>query len=352
MKNGYFHRVQEQTATRFWINNVTREQTKLAIEAGAVGCTQNPSFPYKMLVFEDASEREYVYGILDNILITQEDDNEAQIELQRALVENIAKSFSSIYEKSGGTQGFVSIQGDPFHEDTATIIKYARENHTMPNIMVKIPATKDGLEAISVLAAEGIPINATEVMATRQALDVARVYAEATNGMKNKPVIFYSHISGIFDEYLKNYVDKNGIDISEDILWQAGIAAAKKTYKIVNDKALNIGFIGGGARGLHHFTEMVGANAVVTINWKGTAEELINQNPYVIQRFLQATPPNVIETLCEKLPDFKKAYFANEIDPDEYEEFGPVVLFRSMFEGAWEKGNEIIAKYRKETGNE
>jgi len=39
---GYFHHVQAQTMTRFWINNVTREETRLAIEAGARGCTQNP----------------------------------------------------------------------------------------------------------------------------------------------------------------------------------------------------------------------------------------------------------------------------------------------------------------------
>ena len=350
MKQGYFHRVQAQTATRFWINNVTREQTRLAIEAGAVGCTQNPSFPYKMLVSDDESERAYVYGILDDILKTQKDDNEAQIELQRALVENIAQAFLPIYEKSGGTLGYVSIQGDPFREDTETIIKYAKANRTMPNIMIKIPATEEGLEAISVLAGEGVPINATEVMSTRQALDVATAYGGATAGMKEKPVIFYSHIAGIFDQYLANYVKENDIDISEDILWQAGSAVAKKAYKVVNDKALNVGFISGGARGLHHFTEMVGANAAVTINWKGTADELIKQNPYVLQRFFQPTPPEVIEALCEKLPDFKKAYFAYEIEQKEYEEFGPVVLFRSMFEDAWKKGNELIADRRNTKG--
>ena len=43
MSKNYFQRVHEQTATRFWINNVTREQARISIEAGAVGCTQNPS---------------------------------------------------------------------------------------------------------------------------------------------------------------------------------------------------------------------------------------------------------------------------------------------------------------------
>ena len=348
MSGGYFHRVQSQTPTRFWINNVTREEARLAIEAGAVGCTQNPSFPYKMLSCEDADELGYLHGLLDPILKHTESDNEAQIELQRALVENIAQAFFGIYQKSGGTQGFVSIQGDPFREDAQTIVRYARFNCSAPNIMAKVPVTAEGLKAIGVLAAEGIPINATEVMSVRQALDVANVYGQATQGMKRKPVIYFSHIAGIFDQYLKSYAAENQVKLSSDVLWQAGITVAKKIYELVNEKGLPVGFISGGARGLQHFTEMVGASAVVTINWKGTAEDLIQQNPPVVQRFLQSAPHSVIEELCAKLPDFYKAYFAYAISSEEYEDFGPVVLFRSMFEDAWKKANALIGERRKE----
>lgn len=348
MANDYFHRVQAQTATRFWINNVTREETRLAIEAGAVGCTQNPTFPYKMLTSEDEGERSYVVGLLDAILARRSDDDEAQVELQRALVENVARSFRGLFDASGGAQGFVSIQGDPFREDAESIVKSARFNCTSPNIMAKVPATADGLKAIAILAAEGVPINATEVMTVRQALDVAEVHRKATQGMRNRPVIYYSHIAGIFDEYLQNLVKREGIDVSPDALWQAGIAVAKKAYAMVNDKGLPVGFISGGARGLHHFTEMVGAAAVVTINWKGTAEDLLLQDPPVIQRFLQPTPASVVDELCAKLPDFRKAYFVNGIEPEEYEHYGPVVLFRSMFESAWEKARGLIAARRRE----
>lgn len=343
----YFHRVQSQTPTRFWINNVTREETRLALEAGAVGCTQNPSFPYKMLSCEDPEELAYVHSLLDPILDGEPDDNEAQIRLQRALVERIADAFLPLYEQSGGRLGYVSIQGDPFREDAETIVRLARFNRTRPNIMAKVPVTEEGLEAISALCAEGVPVNATEVMSVRQALDVARVYAQATRSSFEKPVIYYSHISGILDEYLKNYARNRAVDISPDALWQAGIAAAKKTYRAVNELGAGVGFIGGGARGLHHFTEMVGADAVVTINWKGTADRLISEDPPVVQRFFQPTPDSVIDELTEKLPDFRKAYEAAAIEPREYEHFGPVVLFRSMFEGAWAQANSLISKRRQ-----
>ncbi len=69
-----------------------------------------------------------------------------------------------------------------------------------------------------------------------------------------------------------------------------------------------VGFIGGGARGLHHFTEMVGADACITISWKGAADELIKSDPPVIQRFFMPTPHSVIDELVEKVEDYRRAY--------------------------------------------
>ena len=72
---GYFERVQAQTPTRFWINNVTRAQAELAIQAGAVGCTQNPAYTWKMI--ENQEEQAYVIRILEDILADELDDKTA-----------------------------------------------------------------------------------------------------------------------------------------------------------------------------------------------------------------------------------------------------------------------------------
>lgn len=343
----YFHRVQEQTKTKFWINNVTRDEAKLAIDAGACGCTQNPAYTWKIM--SDPAERVHVHDLLRPILAAEPDDNEALVCLQRELIGEIAKIFQPLYESSNGKAGYVSIQGDPFHEDAATIIRHARFNREAgPNIMAKIPVTVDGLEAIAVLAKERVPINATEVMAIRQAMDVCEVYRSSVKGMANPPPALYSHISGIFDEYLQNFVKANQINISRDALWQAGISVAKKCYHMTRERSYPVGFIGGGARGLHHFTEMIGADANITINWKGTADKLIEQNPPVVQNFLRPTPDSVTDELLEKLEDYRKAYMLNGIEPHEYEHFGPVVLFRSSFEKAWRSALEFVAEYRAE----
>jgi transaldolase len=347
-KKTYFQRVTEQTPTRFWINNATEEEARLAIDSGAVGCTQNPAYVWKML---NSSEKSNVIKMLDRIIKSEKDDNEVLVILQRELVEKISKIFLPLYISSNGKQGFVSIQGDPFREDIGSMLKYARFNREAgDNIMAKLPVVKEGLEAIEILIGEKVPINATEVMAVKQALDVCEIYKKATKEMKDPAPLYFSHITGIYDEYLIKIVKENKIDISSDALWQAGISIAKKIYWMVKEKNYEVGFIGGGARGLHHFTEMVGADCCVTINWKGTADALIEQDPPVVQRFFQPTPDSVIDELIEKIEDYRRGYFVNNISPDEYEDFGPVVHFRNIFEEAWKNMLKYIRDRRTELG--
>lgn len=341
----YFQRVKEQTETRFWINNVTQNQAHLAIAEGAVGCTQNPSYTWKMITNEES--KAHCDELIKKYIKEFDNDNDVLVAVQRELVGEIAKIFMPMYEESDHKNGYVSIQGDPFHEDMNTIVKCALYNREVsPNIMNKVPVTEEGLKAIEYLAANGCPINATEVMSVRQALDVCDVYTRATKGLKNKAPIYYSHITGILDQYLNQYVTDNNIDISKDALWQAGIACAKKTYWMCKERNNEVGFIGGGARGLQHFTEMVGGNVNITINWQGTADKLIEQDPVVVQRFFMPTPYSVLEELQNKIPDFVKAYDVNAIQPSGYEDFGPVVLFRKSFEEAWSNALAYIGKMR------
>ena len=105
------------------------------------------------------------------------------------------------------------------------------------------------------------------------------------------------------------------IDVSRDVLWQAGMAVAKKAYAMARAVCPVMGLVGGGARGLHHFTEMVGADAAVTINWLGTADKLIEQDPIVLHRFLAPVPESVIDEFAEKVEDFRRGYFADAMEP-------------------------------------
>jgi len=114
---------------------------------------------------------------------------------------------------------------------------------------------------------------------------------------------------------------------------------AKKVYNIMHDRGYELGFIGGGVRGLQHFTEMVGGDVCITMNWKGHADKLIELGQSVVSRLFNPVQDKVLDTLLEKVPGFRQAYMENGLSIDEYEDYGPVVFFRNSFVSAWEKCN-------------
>lgn len=349
MISDYFIRVGRLTPTKFWINNVTREEARLAIEAGAVGCTQNPSYTWKMLTHP--TEAGYAQTLLKEALRESSSDNETECILQRKLVAEIARIFRPVYDASHGRHGYVSIQGDPIHEeDPQVIIQEGRRNREMgPNVMIKIPATKAGLEAMNVLINENTPINATEVMGVSQALEICRMYERISQETGKRPPIYYSLITGIYDEYLHHWVRENKIDISPDMLFVAGLAIAKKTYQITKAHWPDIGYIGGGVRGLHHFTEMVGADVCITMNWQGQAEELLKLNQPVVSRFFNPVPDSFVDELLERVAEFARAYRCHGLSVEEFGEYGPVEYFRHMFIEAWNNASGFISNARKQS---
>jgi transaldolase len=343
----YLLRVVQQTPTEFWINNPTREQADLALSHGASGCTNNPSYSQKMV--DHPTEGAYAGKILDETIREVGSEEEAAAEFQRRLVRPIAEKFLPVFENSAGTRGFVSIQGDPIHEeDPDVIIREALENRKVsPNICCKIPTTHAGLQAMEYLISQDVPLNATEIFAIRQAVVLCETYQQASRKHGKSPQLYISHIAGIYDDYLQGVVRQGGVEISSDVLWQAGLAVARRLYQIMEARHYPGVFVAGGARGPHHFTEMVGGKVCCTINWEGTADRLLEQDPPVVYRLFNPVPQKVIDELIEKLPDFKRGYLDDGLEIEEFENFGPVCLFRSSFIKSWERVLDLIHERQK-----
>jgi len=141
MPEGYFHRLNAQSATRFWINNPTVSEAKKAIAAGAISCTTNPAYVSKLLQKDES--RTSVQEAIEPVIQTIPDDQVAADLVQRKLVKLIMDLFLPLYVNNQGKAGFVSIQGNPFmDEDTDHIIK----------------------EAIDVLEEQGLDVDIRHVM--------------------------------------------------------------------------------------------------------------------------------------------------------------------------------------------
>ncbi len=333
MKKGYFHRLYEEFPTRMWINNPSGEDCDKAIAAGAINCTTNPQYCKKLL----SSDPDYITGVIDNVLLNETTDHdEAAVRVYQIAAQRIMEKFRPLYEESKGKSGYVTVQDDPRKDqNTDDVMKAVHSNMKLsPNYMVKIPVIDGGMQAIERCVEENIPICATEVFSIAQTVDMCEMYEKAAKKAGNYPPFFVTHITGIFDDYVQRFTKRLGIKITPEVMSQAGCAVARKEYRLLKEKGYHTTMLCGGVRALYHFTEFMGGDVHITINWKD-AEELIKQDGPIVSRINAETPQTVIDELCDKLEVFRQAYLDDGLSREEYAEYGPVQLFRNAFLMGW-----------------
>jgi len=133
------------------------------------------------------------------------------------------------------------------------------------------------------------------------------------------------------------------------VLDQAGLTAARKQYRLLNDRNYPGIILGGGARGTQHFTGLVGGAVHITINWS-TAAEILEMDPAIENEMETQTDQSVIDELLDKLPDFRRAYLEDGLELEEYAGYGPVQHFRNQFIGGWDSLLETIRERRTAVG--
>lgn len=336
MASGYFQRLNEQTNTRFWINNPTAEELSLAMEAGAVSCTTNPAYCARLL----EKEPDFMRNVIDETILQASahelDESVLAQTVCRKVTSRLTNALEPKHAQSAGREGFVTLQEDPrLDQDAEFTIEQTIQRRCMgENYMAKIPVIEGGIAAIEACVRENIPICATEVFSIAQAMDICEVYESASVKYGNSPAFYVTHITGIFDEYLVKIAKRTGITISPEAMQQAGLIIARKEYRMIQERGYRAIMLGGGARGTHHFTGLTGGNANITINWS-TAQEILDMDFQIENSIAEPENPLIVEELMRAFPDFTKAYDDHGLTLAEYAEFGPVQLFRNAFLKGW-----------------
>src|SRR5712664_4199556 len=163
-----------------WLDNIRRqlitsgELARLRDE-GLSGVTSNPT------IFEKAVSGSNDYDeAMVQLVRTGHKPEEILWELMVEDVSAAADVFRPIYDKTKGKDGFVSIEVSPtVATSTRRTIAFAEDLHDRcrrPNVMVKIPATKEGLPAIHDQIAKGHNINSTLIFAVERYDEVVEAY--------------------------------------------------------------------------------------------------------------------------------------------------------------------------------
>lgn len=150
--------------------------------------------------------------------------------------------FASIFSSTKGIDGRVSIEVDPrLAHDTEGTIAAGKELWSIigrPNVMIKVPATIEGLPAITALIAAGISINVTLIFSVKRYGQVIDAFITGLEECENPSQVhsvasfFISRIDSTVDGLLK----KNGTVEAEALLGKAAIANAHLAYQLFEEK--------------------------------------------------------------------------------------------------------------------
>jgi len=232
-----------RAGTSIWLDDLSRERM---IEGGratslstlierdhVVGVTTNPA------IFAAAIAGSPLYRDDIVTLAKAGKDPESIITtLTTVDVRQACDLFTPTFESSGGVDGRVSIEVDPrFARDTEATIKQARELWSLvdrPNLLIKVPATLEGLPAIRTLIGEGISVNVTIIFSVaryEQVLDAfiagledrARA-GKSLHGIHSVASFFVSRVDTEIDARLK-------ATSNQFLLGKAALANARLAYK-------------------------------------------------------------------------------------------------------------------------
>lgn len=210
------------------------------------GMTSNPA------IFEKAIAESTIYDKnIREIALQKKGIGVIYETLSQKDVQSAADEFGSVYEKTNGIDGYVSLEVNPhLAHDTKGTIEEARRLWAAlnrPNVLIKVPATLEGLPAIRQLISEGINVNVTLLFGLpryRQAAEsyIAGLEARVDQGKPLKHVasvasFFVSRIDALVDSLLEKLIKQGGpkADLAKTMKGQIAIASAKMAYQIYKE---------------------------------------------------------------------------------------------------------------------
>jgi transaldolase len=335
MADTYFDWLAKNTPTRWWHDSGSPDEILLAKQRGALGVTTNPVLTFRTF----RSEPEFWQAKVARI--PQDLDFEARAEaLLRLVATFAADQFREVFTAAGGQQGLALGQLNPGRAgDAAGMLAQARRIHSWgDNIAIKLPATRAGVTVVEELAAEGIPICATLNVSVAQALAVAEACergakrAEAA-GVRPALCLVVQQV-GRLDDYLRDVAQDMNAEVSEEDIILSGLAVAKRTYAIFQEKGYRSVIMPAGLRGPYHLTEMAGARVTFSITTR-VQDMILAADPPRETRIGKPIEPAAIRRLMQ-IPEFVRAYEPNGLQPADFITFGVIQKLLSQFtETGW-----------------
>ena len=225
-----------------WLDNLQRSYLsggtiRALIANGVRGLTSNPTIFQKAIQgshdYDDQFEFEIKRGL---------SPMDAYWEMVLSDINGALDEFEALHRSSHGVDGFVSVEVDPsLAHDTASTLDAARKLHdriSRSNVMIKIPATVEGLPAIQQMIAEGRSVNVTLIFSLQRYSDVMEAYIAGLedrlsqgldiSGVHSVASFFISRVDNVIDAQLESVGSPEALALKGT----AAVAQAKLAYEL------------------------------------------------------------------------------------------------------------------------
>ena len=239
-----------------WYDNIRRGlivsgELQRLIDLGVTGLTSNPTIFEKAI----AGSSDYDEALL---ALSQQDKDTPEI-FEGLAIEDIqatADLLRPIYDRTMGGDGYASLEVSPHlaHDTGGTIVEARRLFGALdrPNVMVKVPATLEGIPAFRTLVGEGINVNVTLIFSLDMYVRVSEAYISGLEDLSKSggdvsrvasvASFFVSRVDTVVDSLLEGAI-REGQTQLKSLLGRAAIANAKLAYRDFQNTFRDVRFV-------------------------------------------------------------------------------------------------------------
>jgi len=292
-----------QSGTSIWLDDLSRAKltgvdshslpSRIA-HSGVVGVTTNPS------IFSAAISNGAEYAG-DIAAMKGSSVEEVVQKLTTDDVRAACDLFTPIFEGSKGLDGRVSIEVNPhLAHDTEGTIAAGKSLWALidrPNVMIKVPATIEGLPAITALIASGISVNVTLIFSIKRYGQVIDAYTKGIEAcadpaqVRSVASLFVSRIDAAVDALLK----KDGSAPASQLLGKTAIANAHLAYQLFEEKFSTARWTSLAAKGAHKQRPLWASTGVKDPTYPDTQYVIELIAPETVNTMPQATLDALID---------------------------------------------------------
>jgi transaldolase len=229
-----------------WLDNLTRAYLRdgtlgRLVADGVRGVTANPTIFARAIEGSDAYDEQFAARIAQGRPVT-----DAYWDLVTDDIVDALGVLRPTFDASGGTDGLVSVEVAPeLARDTDATVAAARQLHqriAQPNLLVKIPATGEGVPAIQAMIAEGRSINITLIFSVARYAEVIEAYLAGleTLARRGGDLASVRSVASFFVSRVDTEVDRrlDAVATSDALALrgQAAVAQAKLAYRLFQDR--------------------------------------------------------------------------------------------------------------------